>query len=193
MSEATRYGHRGYNELAGRSRTVAAAACALLVFLTCVACGAAADIHAVRDPAYPGGVRSLYLAIGQGGINADYANGFVKSFNREMGRRGVKFTARVITGLELDRRVLAREVAASQADAALFVRAVHGITDYGEIINLTWEVSLVDAKTGAKVWHAQVENKKAAGMFGSTDGMVDEAAVSIAEQLESDHIFKAGG
>jgi hypothetical protein len=194
MSEVVRSSRVLRGGFARRSeRPFAAIIGALLVLLACAACGAGADVHAVRDPSYGGRIRTLYLAIGQGGINEEYANGFVKSFQKEMGRRHIGFASRVLTGLELDRQVVDREVVESHADAALLVRPVRGITDYGEIINLTWEVSLFDAKTGAKVWRAQVENKKAAGMFGSTEGMVDEAAVSIAQQLEADHLLGSGG
>lgn len=163
-----------------------------LAALLCAACGASADVHSVRDPSYTGKIRSVYLAVGQGGISEDYANGFVESCARELKSRGIRFTSRVITGLELDRNLLEHDIAAAQTDAALVVVPVRGAAWYGEITNLTWEVSLFDAKTHAKVWRAKVENKKAGGAYGTTSGMVDEAAVEIIHQLESDHMFGSG-
>ena len=167
-------------------RRIVVAACLAIV---CVSCGAGADVKAIRDPHYAGRMRSLYLAIGQGGIDEDYANEFVRSFKRELGQRGVVLTARVVTGLELDPKLVDREVAASHADGVLFVSPVRGTTYYGEIVNLTWDVTLVDVRSRAKIWKARVENTKAAGAWGSTSGMVDEAAVGIAGQLESDRLL----
>ena len=190
MSQAIRSVRELHAMFARRSqRPRAAIMGALLVLLTCVACGASVDVKAVRDPSYAGHVRTLYLAVVQGGLNADYANGFVNSFRRETERRGITLSARVLAGTDLDRQLVYREVAASHADAALVVRPPHGITSTGEVINLTWEVSLFDAKTGSTVWHAQVENKMAEGM---TEGMVDATAVSIVERLDSDHLLGSG-
>jgi hypothetical protein len=160
-----------------------------LAVLLCIGCGAGADVHAVRDPHYAGRMRSIYLAIGHGGIDEDYATEFVSSFKRELGQRGVALTSRVITGLELDTKLIQREVAGSQADGVLFMVPVRGTTYYGEVTNLTWDVFLIDVRSGAKIWRARVENKKAAGAYGSTAGMVDEAAINIAKQLDSDRII----
>jgi hypothetical protein len=162
---------------------------ALLVLLVCVACGAAVDIKVERQPSYTGHVRTLYLAIVQGALSADYANEFVDSFRREVGHRHVTVSSRVLAGTDLDRQMVYREVAASHADAALLVRPPHGVTDTGEPATLIWEVSLFDAKTGSTVWHAQVENKNAASI---TKEMVDDTAVSIVKQLDSDHVLERG-
>jgi hypothetical protein len=190
MSQAIRSVRELHAMVARRSKRPRAAIMgAMLMLLACVACGSAVDVKAVRDPSYAGHVRILYLAVVQGGLNAGFANGFVDSFRRETGRRGVTLSSRVVAGTEMDRKMVYAEVAASHADAALVVRAPHGITDTGEVINLTWEVSLFDAKTGSTVWHAQVENKEASGM---TEGMVDATAASIVEHLDSAHLLGKG-
>ncbi len=165
----------------------------LAVVLCCTSCGAGADVHAVRDPHFTGRMHSLYLAINQGGIDPAYAEGFVAAFKRELERRGVSLTWRVVNGLELDRNLLSREVATSRADGVLIVIPVRGTAYYGEITNLTWDVSLIDVASGGRIWRARVENRKAAGAWGSTDGMVDEAAVNIAKELGSERLLADGG
>jgi hypothetical protein len=189
MSQAIRSVRKLHTAFVRCSERPLAAILGAFVLLACVACGPSVDVKAVRDPSYAGHVRTLYLAMVQGGLNAVDASRFVDSFGREMIRRQIKLSSRVLAGTDLDRQLVYREVAASHADAALVVRPPHGITSTGEVINLTWEVSLFDAKTGSTVWHAQAENKMADGM---TEGMIDATAVSIVEHLESAHLLGSG-
>ena len=190
MSEATRSVREPYVTIARRRECPRTAMLgALLVLLACVACGSAVQVKAERSPSYAGQVHSLYLVIVQGGLNKDYADRFVDSFQREMARRKVTLSSRVVAGTDLDRQLVYNEVAASHADAALLVRSPHGPTHAGEVASLTWDVSLFDAKSGSTVWHAQVENKNTAEM---TQGMVEDTAVGIVEHLYSDHLFGSG-
>jgi hypothetical protein len=190
MSEAIRSVRELHAMSERRSeRPRAAITGALLVLLACVACRPAVEVKVEREPSYAGHIHTLYLAIVQGGLSADNANRFVDTFRREIGRRRVTVSSRVLAGTDLDRQMVYREVAASHSDAALLVRPPHGVTNSGEAATLTWEVSLFDAKTGSTVWHAQVENKDASGI---TQGVVDDVAVSIAERLYSDHLLGNG-
>lgn len=159
------------------------------VAMACLACGAAAEVHSVRDPHYQGRIKSLYMAIGQGGIDEDYAVEFERSMKRELANRGVTVTSRIIVGVELDENLLDREVAASRAEGVLIVQPVRGTESYGELINITYDVNLFEAHTRGRIWRARVDTRRAGGAWGTTAGMVDELAVSLAAKLESDHLL----
>lgn len=78
-------------------------------------------------------------------------------------------------------------------DGVLLLRPVRGMSYEGTIVNLTYEAVLVDTQKRARVWRANIVNRRASGVYGTIAGMMEESAISIAERLDADRIIGKGG
>ena len=164
-----------------------------VLVLSAAACVATADVQATRDPRYAKRMRSLYVAIGQGGIDEDFAIELDGALKRELAKYGTRVTSRVLTGLELDPQIVEREAMATRPDGILLVQPVRGASYDGTITNLTYDLNLLDMPSGARVWRARVDNKRASGVFGTVKGVMEETALQIARQLAADRLLPGGG
>jgi hypothetical protein len=156
----------------------------LLVAVT--GCGATASISAARDSSEQRAFRRVYVAVDQGNVDPEFAETLHDALARELGSRGVLVQARVLTGLELDERTVDADVKAWHPDGVLLAAFAGGSGAYGDIDQATYDVSLIDAASGRRIWRARVSSRK---VFGSRAGMMEETASRIGERLEQDHLI----
>jgi hypothetical protein len=161
----------------------------LVTLLTCAACGASAEVKTTRDPRFTGTMHSLHVVINQAGIDPDFATELDKSLRTQLGARGVAYSSRILTGLELDQSAIAHEVQSVHPDGLLLLLPTRGTTYYGEIVLMTYDARLFEGSKGATVWRGRIESKRAAGAYGTVAGMMEETAKSIAAQLQSDGLL----
>jgi len=128
----------------------------------------------------------LYIAVDRGSIDPLYAQSLGAALYRELRARGVRVQMRVLSGLDLDERLVARDVAAWRPDGVLIVNFAGGSGIGVEVENANYDVSLIEAKTERRIWRAQVTSVR---RLGTTEAMMEEAAARVAERLESDRLL----
>ena len=151
-------------------------------------CGATASINSARDSSAVVRFSRLYVTVDQGNVEPVFAEALSSALGTELQQRGVAVKTKILSGLDLDSKAVDTDVQAWRPDGVVLVEFSGGSGTYGNLENATYNVSLVEASSGRRLWRAQVYSRR---VFGSSTGMMEETAARVGERLEQDRLIGA--
>ena len=154
---------------------------ALLVF--CFAC-ASANVVATRSPCPVTPITRVYVMIEQRTFEASFTRALGAALCREFETQGVAANFRALNGLSSDERDAFEQARQWQADARLTLDFAGGMASVTSFSTVVFSADLFHRGAPKPVWHARVQSEE--GSFGSTQGMIDDAARSLVDRLQSD-------
>jgi hypothetical protein len=163
-------------------------------------CAGSAWINVTRHAHIEKPIESLYVIVVKGRIlDGAYARSLVSVLTQELAGHVTLQKGVVVTGMELDSRILPKDVERFESDAVLYLKPVRGDLSRGELgidspnqygtlaFSVIYLATLTDMKTKRVIWQAEVEHE---GTPAAVTQRSKLAARQIVAGLFEDHIIR---